>query len=145
MIIRDMAAAKRSSRLTAVISLALAAGLLGCPQRYSISVEPGSTQDRLAFRFSSGWSGRGGAAVPRIEVRRCEADSNDPAAVLWAVAYPGRGHVRTVRYGEPPKGFSPVVTARPLSSGCYVIKAEGGEPQAEFQITEDGAIRVAAG
>lgn len=116
-----------------------------CMQPAVVWVEPGSTASHLVFGIAK----RRGAREPveslrEFVVRSCYVAAGLTQQVFWRV----RGDIGDatpplrITYGEAPAGFSTLVAAKPLVSGCYDVDISGPAVSAggRFEVSDDRSV-----
>lgn len=138
MVYRFPLAAMRGSMRFAIPRCALACAILiGCPQEFSVWIEPNSTRDTLVIGVSGQRGGSRAVPFTSLVVGRCQSAHVD--GEVWLIErradapYPSR-----ITYGVTPPGFLTLKGPTPLIAGCYEVAV--GAVGTLFDVLEDGQV-----
>ncbi len=132
-------------RLRAVLTLAIALTLLGCPQRVFMWLNSNPSAQHLVFHIGSEHGKRGGVDIAGLRVDRCDQPSDYRAKPLWMVGSSrGTADIDSVVYGAPPQAFDERPSAPTLTPGCYRASTSGFPGEVKFDVLANGSIRERA-
>ena len=131
-----------------MISVSATLLLTACPQNSAVWIQPGSTQDHVAFVVSGAPRGSRKpipyAGVFRVD--RCGSRPDYSSEPVWGI-YPTLEATDTglheIVYGELPPGYEAMVNRAglpgPLTPGCYLVTMSG-TGRMSFDVLPNGTV-----